>query len=189
MCFLHQLTEYFKLEYHLPPKNPTGRIRQVGQVELLCASTHRIFQAGASPSTPEEPDTPPPHDPFTDSHAAATSSIDDSESLRDIETALPSGAAGIGVPVDDASESYSFYFDPDLAASGSSIASYKTERTVNSRKSRLNVRPRHKYADHGYLRPQDPGSSGVDDASVPKVCKSIDPRDTTTELALLCRPS
>ncbi|KAN0140583.1 hypothetical protein V8E53_001792 [Lactarius tabidus] len=120
--------------------------------------------AGESPGTPEEPDIPSLHDPFTDSHAA-TSSIDES---IDIETTLPSGAAGIGVLVDDASESYSFFYDPDLAASGTSIASYKTERTVNSRKSRYNVLPRHKYADHGYLRPQDPGSSGVDDASVPK---------------------
>jgi hypothetical protein len=85
------------------------------------------------------------------------------------------------VPMDDDSETYSFTYDPDLASSGTSIASYKTERSVNSRKSRYKVRPRHKYADCGYRGHKGPRSSGVDDASVPKVCKSIDPRDTTIQ--------
>lgn len=159
-------------------------IRQVRPVPLLLRSTQELFQAGASPSTPKEPDTSPPRSSFTDSHVAATSSID--ESIE--ETTLPSGAAGIGAPVDrDDASSYSFFYDPSLAASGTSIASYKTERTVNSRKSHYNVLPRNKYADHGYSRPQCPESLG--DTSVPKVCKSIDPRDTATTMASLCRPS
>ena len=149
-----------------------GRTRQVGRVDLPCTSTHRIFQAGAPLGTPEEPDTSPLHDSLTYAHAAVTSSIED------IEITLPSGAAGIEAPVDrdNTSESYSFFYDPGLAESWTSIASYKTERTVNSRKSRYNVLPRHKYADHGYLRPQCPESLG--DTSVPKVCKSIDAQDT-----------
>lgn len=183
----YQLTEDFKLEHPLPPqKNPVGQVLQVGPISLLFASVDGIFPAGASPGTPEELDGLPPRESFTDSHAAVTSSID--ESIEDIETTLPSGAAGIEAPVvcDDAS-SYSFFYDPSLAASGTSIASYKTERTVNSRKSRYSVLPRHKYADHGYLRPQCPESLG--DTSVPKVCESIDPRDTATTMASLCRPS
>ena len=149
------------------------------------ASVDGIFPAGASPSTPEELYGLPPRNSFTNSHAAATTSID--ESVEDIETTLPTGANGLGVPEgrDDVSE----YFPcTDPAASRESIASYKTERTVSSRKSRYSARPRHKYADHGYLRPQRSDSLG--DTTVPKVCKSIDPRNTTTTMAaLLCRSS
>jgi hypothetical protein len=43
--------------------------------------------------------------------------------------------------MDEVLETYSFIYDPDLATSGTSIASYKTEKSVNSRKSRYNVRP------------------------------------------------
>ena len=152
-------------------------------------SVDRIFPAGAPPGIPEEPYRFPPRDSFTDLHAAVTSSID--ELIEDIETTLPSGAAGIRVPPvgrDDAASSYSFFYDPDLAASGTSIASDKTERTVSSRKSRYNACPQHKYTDHGYLRPQCPELLG--DTSIPKVCKSVDPRDTTTTMAAsLCRLS
>ena len=74
--------------------------------------------------------------------------------------------------MDNLSESYSFiYPDRDFASSETSIASYKTERTVNSRKSRYNARPRHKYADCGpsYLRvPQNHMLSDVDDSEVRK---------------------
>lgn len=173
-----------------PPTTPEGLNRTdppgtVGLSQLLCTSTDSIFQAGAS-ATPEESDTRPLHSSFTDSRATATSSIP--SWTPDIEITLSSGAAGSGVPIDEVLETYSFIYDEDLAASETSIASYKTEKTVNSRKSRYNVRPRHKYADHGYSRPQGPGLLGVDDSSYPKVCKSINPQDTTT-MASLYRPS
>lgn len=130
----------------------------------------------------------PPHNSSIDSHVAATSSID--ELVEDIKTTLSSGDTGTGVPAgcDDASESFSFFYDPGLAASGTDIASYKTESlSDNSHKSRCNFLPRHKYTDHGYLKPQGPGSLGH--TLVPKVCESIDPRNTTTTMASLCRPS
>lgn len=94
-------------------------------------------------------------------------------------TTLSSGHAGIGEPIDEVPETHSFRYDSDLATSGTSIGSYKTEKTVISSKSRYNHRPRHKYADHVHLRvPQ----GGVEDASVPKVFKSIERRYTTTIL-------
>ena len=93
-------------------------------------------------------------------------------------TTLPSGAAGTGDPMDDVPETYSFiYPDRDFASSETSITSYKTERTVNSRKSRYNSRPRHKYADCGpsYLRvPQNLMSSDVDDSEVRKSMGRLD---------------
>jgi hypothetical protein len=71
----------------------------------------------------------------------------------------------------DNPENHSFIYNPSFASSDTSIASYKTERTVNSRKSRYNALPRHKYAGIGTLRrPQGPLSLDVD---VPKVCRSI----------------
>ncbi|KAH9033888.1 hypothetical protein EDB85DRAFT_1041667 [Lactarius pseudohatsudake] len=88
---------------------------------------------GAPPATPEEPDAPPPHNPCIDPHAA-----------------LSPGAAGIGGPMDEVHET-SFTYDLGLASSETSIASYKTERTVNSRKSRQNALPRRKHADSGHL--------------------------------------
>jgi hypothetical protein len=171
-----------------PPTTPEGLNRTdppgtVGPNQLLCASTHGIFQAGAS-ATPEESNSCSPH---TDSCPTATSSIP--VWTQDIEITLSSGAADSGVPMDEVLETYSFIYDPDLATSGTSIASYKTEKSVNSRKSRYNVRPRHKYADHGYSRPQGPGSLGICDASVPKVCKPIDPQDTTATTTSYFRPS
>jgi len=137
--------------------------------------------AGAPPATPresdgayppEEPDRPPPHDPFTDLHSAASGS--QSRWMQDIEMmTLPSGVAGIEEPMDDSDvpDSYSFYHDPDFASSGTSIASHKTERTINSRKSRYNARPRHKYADCGPSHlglPQGLMSLDIDDASTPE---------------------
>lgn len=42
----------------------------------------------------------------------------------------------------------SFIYNPNSASSeNTSITSYKTEKTVNFRKSRYNTLPRHKYAD------------------------------------------
>jgi hypothetical protein len=50
---------------------------------------------------------------------------------------------------DDIPETNSFIYNPSSGSSETSIASYKTERTVNSRKSRYNALPRHKYAGIG----------------------------------------
>jgi hypothetical protein len=47
----------------------------------------------------------------------------------------------------------------------SSIASYKTEKSINSRKSRYNALPRHKYAGIEHSRPLDPVLSDVEDTS------------------------
>lgn len=69
----------------------------------------------------------------------------------------------------DIPETDSFIYNPSFASSDTSIASYKTEKTVNSRKSRYNALPRHKYA--GIFRlPQGHGSF---DVGVPKVCRPI----------------
>ena len=67
-------------------------------------------------------------------------------------------------PTDEISETDSFKYNPSLASSETSIPSYKTERTINSRKSRYNALPRHKYAGIG--PPNSHVPSGVD---VPKV--------------------
>ena len=65
---------------------------------------------------------------------------------------------------DEIPDADSFTYNPNFASSETSIISYKTERTVNSRKSRYNTLPRH---DFGRLRPpQGLMSLGVD---VPKV--------------------
>ena len=73
--------------------------------------------------------------------------------------------------VDPLPETDSFIYNPSFASSeASSITSYKTERTINSRKSRYNALPRHKYADIGPLRHlQDLMSLEVDGASASKV--------------------
>ena len=47
---------------------------------------------------------------------------------------------------DDTQETGSFISNPSFASSEASIDSYKTERTINSRKSRYNALPRHKHA-------------------------------------------
>ncbi len=139
---------------------------------MLCAPTHGIFQAGTPPATLEEPDRPPPHDPCTDEHTAATSSI--GEPVQDTKmTTLSSGAASIRGSLDEDPDTYSFIYNPDLASSETSIASYKTARTVNSRKSHYSALPRRKHADSGHLRVPQGLVSDVDDASVPKVCRSI----------------
>ena len=51
--------------------------------------------------------------------------------------------------MDDMAEIDSFIYSPCFASSEASIASYKTEKTINSRKSRYNALPRHKYAGIG----------------------------------------
>ncbi|KAH9053284.1 hypothetical protein EDB87DRAFT_1652250 [Lactarius vividus] len=106
--------------------------------------------AGAPPPvTPEEPGRPPPH-LGTDSHAT-----------------LSPGAAGIGGPMDEVCDTYSFIYGQDFASSEASIASYKTERTVNSRKSRYNALPRRKHSDSGYLAVTEGiASLNVNDTSV-----------------------
>ncbi|KAH8989691.1 hypothetical protein EDB92DRAFT_1867046 [Lactarius akahatsu] len=106
--------------------------------------------AGVPPATPQEPDTPPSHDPCADSHAT-----------------LSSGAASIGGSTDEFRDTYSSIYNQYFASSEASIASYKTERTVNSRKSRYNALPRRKHADSGYLGVTEGiASLNVDDPSV-----------------------
>ena len=50
-------------------------------------------------------------------------------------------------PTDEIPETNSFVYNPSFASSGTTFASYKTERTVDSRKSRHNALPRNKYTD------------------------------------------
>ena len=70
----------------------------------------------------------------------------------------------------------SFVSRPSFASIGTSIASYKTEKSINSRKSRYNALPRHKYADTPHLRPpRGPVSSDVDGAPVLEVCQTFTP--------------
>jgi hypothetical protein len=68
----------------------------------------------------------------------------------------------------------SLIYSPSFVLSDTtSIASYKTERSINSRKSRYNALPRRKYAGIGQPRlPPGLMSEDVDEASasVPKVC-------------------
>ncbi|KAH9012047.1 hypothetical protein EDB85DRAFT_1038328 [Lactarius pseudohatsudake] len=119
--------------------------------------------AGVPPTTPGELDRPQPHDLRTNSHAAATSSTGGQIQGTHMAT-LSSGAAGIGRPMDKVSEAF---HDQNSASSETSVASYKTERTVNSRKSRYNALPRRKHADSGHLGVTEGiASLNVDDASV-----------------------
>jgi hypothetical protein len=60
-----------------------------------------------------------------------------------------------------------------FASSQPSIASYKTEKSINSRKSRYNALPRHKYAGVEHLRPLDPVLSDVEDTSDLEVRKDL----------------
>ena len=69
-------------------------------------------------------------------------------------------------------ETDSFIYNPSFASSETSIASYKTERTINSRKSRYNTLPRRKCADTGIPR----GRVSLD-VDVAEVCKPIGRRD------------
>ena len=87
-------------------------------------------------------------------------------------------------------DAYSFMSNASFASSqSSSIVSYKTDKTVNSRKSRYNALPRRKYADIVHLTlPQGFVSSDVDGTSVLEVCKPPGVAVATTTLALLFRP-
>ena len=68
----------------------------------------------------------------------------------------------------------SFIYNPSLNSSQTSIASYKTEKSINSRKSGYNALPRHKYAGLEHLRPlQGHVLSDVEDASNLEVCRTI----------------
>ena len=83
-------------------------------------------------------------------------------------------------------ETVSFRSDSTFISSNpTSLASYKTERSINSRKSRYNALPQRKYAGIGQFS-QDLVSEDVDDASVPKVCRTIS-RLVKTTLAPLFR--
>ena len=73
------------------------------------------------------------------------------------------------------------FLGTDSFISDTSIASYKTERSINSRKSRYNALPRRKYADIGQPSlPPGLVSEDVDELSVPKVCRLIVHLATTT---------
>ena len=71
----------------------------------------------------------------------------------------------------------------DSFITDTSIVSYKTEKSVNSRKSRYNALPRRKYAD---IRPPrvplglGSVSEDVNEDSVPKVCRISGSLATTT---------
>ncbi|KAH9054706.1 hypothetical protein EDB87DRAFT_1825086 [Lactarius vividus] len=72
------------------------------------------------------------------------------------------------------SETDSFIYSSSLASSQTSIASYKTDMTINSRKSRYNTLPRQKYAGVGQSSlSSGPASSDVDNASVIEVRRTI----------------
>ena len=71
----------------------------------------------------------------------------------------------------------SVIYNPSFSSNGyTSIASYKTEKSINSRKSRYNALPRRKYAGIGQRKlPQGLVSEEVNEASasVPKVYRPI----------------
>ena len=85
---------------------------------------------------------------------------------------------------EDELETDSILYSPSFILSDTtSIASYKTERSINSRKSRYNTLPRRKYA--GIVQPRLPTGLVSEDvgeveASEPKVCSIIGPLATTT---------
>jgi hypothetical protein len=71
-----------------------------------------------------------------------------------------------------------------------SIPSYKTEKAVNSRKSRYNALPRRKYADIGHSTiPQAIMSGGVGDDPVPKVRRAIGRLDIHSCINVTFRPT
>lgn len=67
----------------------------------------------------------------------------------------------------------SLIYNPSFASS-ESIASYKTEKSITSRKSRYNAAPRHKYAGTDHLMlPRGSVSLDVDDSSILEVSKTV----------------
>ena len=86
----------------------------------------------------------------------------------------------ISSTTDEFFDADSFIYNPS-AASSDSIASYKTEKTINSRKSRFIVPPRHKYANIERLKlPRGPVSLDFDCTSVLDVCRTIKCQDGYT---------
>ena len=87
---------------------------------------------------------------------------------------------------EDELEADSLIYSPSFMSSDTtSIASYKTERSINSRKSHYNALPRRKYA--GIEQPTLPTGLGLVSAAVdeaeasgPRVCSLIGPLVTTT---------
>ena len=120
-----------------------------------CRVSHHCMD---SPSTPTAEARPRLYDP-TDNPSIA-SSITDYFSIASSIT-------------DEFSDAVSYMDNASFASSQTSITSYKTDRTVNSRKSRYNALPRRKYAGiiHSTL-PKGFVSSDVqvDGASVLEVC-------------------
>ncbi|KAH9026880.1 hypothetical protein EDB84DRAFT_1579715 [Lactarius hengduanensis] len=86
----------------------------------------------------------------------------------------------------------SFVFNRSFTPSVTSIASYKTERTVNSRKSRYNILPRREYAQYADIGPsslpQGPVSLDVDDDDALVLQTELDDRPLSSPLRIPVRP-
>src|ERR1700761_7722616 len=135
------------------------------QVESLCSSAHRSM---ASPSEDSK------HTTEEDLRVLYHPKL----SLDDITSST----------ADEIPKANSFIYNPNSASSeNTSITSYKTEKTVNSRKSRYNTLPRRKYADIGQPRlPPGLVSEDVEGASTPvsNVRRTIGHLATTTLASL-----
>ena len=84
---------------------------------------------------------------------------------------------------DTDSSIYNLY-NPSFASSEISFA--YSERTINSRKSRYNTPPRHKYAGIECSNlPQGPAPEDVDGASVLEVCRTIRCQDGHTYTSVI----
>ena len=83
---------------------------------------------------------------------------------------------------DEFSDTDSSIYNPNFASSETSFA--YSERTINSRKSRYNAPPRHKYAERSNL-PQGPAPEDVDGASVLEVCRTIRCQDGHTYISVI----
>ena len=87
---------------------------------------------------------------------------------------------------DGFSETDSFIYNPSLASSQTSIASYKTENSITSRKSRNNALPRRKYAGCEHARaPFGHVLSDVEDDSDFEVCRTIKCRGNHNDTSVI----
>ncbi|KAH9058928.1 hypothetical protein EDB83DRAFT_2675655 [Lactarius deliciosus] len=139
-----------------PPFSPTTKVYHpkfsFDDIGVTSSTTDEFFDTTSFISNPSFASSSPTteanrrayHPRFSSDHISITSSISDTLTF---------------------SETDSFMYNPSLASSQTSIASYKTEKSVISRKSRYNTFPRHKYAGIGQSSlPSGPASSDVDSA-------------------------
>ncbi|KAH9168574.1 hypothetical protein EDB89DRAFT_2231792 [Lactarius sanguifluus] len=155
-----------------PPFSPTTKVYHPkfpsddDDIGVTSSTTDEFFDTNSFISNPSFASSSPTteanrrayHPRFSSDHISTTSSISDTLTI---------------------SETDSFMYNPSLASSQTSIASYKTERSVISRKSRYNAFPRHKYAGVGQSSlPSGPASSDVDSASVTETESSDGTTDT-----------